>query len=138
MLAVRRAESWTVVIEDEIANERKAANPKAAAAVSPPQSGAPVIDVVEPDPGRPVGSPFNIRINFRPQPGASIVPGSFRAKYGWLGVDITDRLTGHAKIDASGIVADGAEISAGQYRITLQIADNLGRVGTRVLEFRVI
>jgi hypothetical protein len=78
-----------------------------------------------------------IRIRFQAQTGAAINPGSCRVKYGWLGIDITDRLVAHAKIGASGISADYAEIPAGAYMITLQIADDLGRVGTRTFEFTV-
>jgi hypothetical protein len=131
----RRAAAWALITKDEFLNESRAAPVENAPLLAQP--GAPVIEVLEPDPTRPIKSPATIRISFRPMAGATINPASFRAKYGWLGIDITDRLVGHAQVDASGLSASNAEIPAGQYKITLQIADNLGRVGTRAFEFSV-
>ena len=51
-----------------------------------------MIDVVEPDTTKPIKSPFSIHVRFRPESGARIVPASFRVKYGWLNLDITQRL----------------------------------------------
>lgn len=133
---VRQAPAWTLFTDDEIRKESRAAHPRASTAPAP-QPGAPVIDIVEPDAKKPIKSPFGIRIRFRPGSGASIDPASFRVKYGWLNLDITERLIGHAKVDASGVAADDAEIPAGEYSITLQIADTLGRIGTRTFGFRV-
>jgi hypothetical protein len=135
--AGRRALAWTLITEDELINESKTLHP----ANTPPSSqtsGAPAIEVLEPDTTKPIKSPVTIRIRFNSQPGAAINPATFRAKYGWLGIDITDRLIGHAQVNASGISADNAEVPAGKYTITLQVADNMGRVGTRTLEFSVL
>ena len=95
-----------------------------------------MIEVVEPDVSKPIRSPVKIRIRFLAPQGASINPASFRATYGWF--NITDRLVANAKIDASGISADNAEIPAGDYKVTLQIEDDQGRVGTHAFEFRVV
>jgi hypothetical protein len=133
--ASRRALAWTLITEDEFIGESKALQ----GANAPPssQAGAPAIQVLEPDTTKPIKSPVTIRIRFSAQPGATINPATFRAKYGWLGIDITDRLVGHAQVTASGISADNAEVPAGQYMITLQVADNVGRVGTQTLQFSV-
>ena len=134
---VRQAAAWTLVTNEEIDKESRAAHPRAAIAPTP-RRGAPGIDVVEPDATKPIKSPFSIHIRFRPEAGASIVPKSFRVKYGWLNLDITERLVGQAKVDASGVSADDAEIPPGDYKITLEITDNLGRIGTRTFEFRIV
>lgn len=134
-IKVRNAGAWTFITEDEFKEESGGALPKAVPA-PPSQSGAPVIEVLEPDPAKPIKSPVTIRIRFHAQAGARIIPTSFRAKYGWF--DITDRLVAHAKVDATGIFAENAEIPAGQYKVTLQIADDQGRSATRALEFRVV
>jgi hypothetical protein len=135
--ANRRALAWALITEDEFIDESKALH-GANTPLSSQTSGAPAIEVLEPDTTKPIKSPVTIRIRFSSQPGAAIDPATFRAKYGWLGIDITDRLIGHAQVNASGISADNAEVPAGQYMITLQVADNMGRVGTRALEFSVL
>jgi hypothetical protein len=132
---IEHAAGWALITEDEFKEESKKARPKAAAA-PPPLSDQPVIEVVEPDPLKPVRSPVSIRIRFQAHAGATINPKSFRAHYGWF--DITDRLVAHAELDASGISANNADIPAGDYTVTLQIADNRGRVGTRILKFTVV
>jgi hypothetical protein len=135
-MSARRAFAWVLITKDESIEESKAIRP--AEAPASPTPGAPAIDVLQPDTTKPIKSPVTIRIRFRSQPGAAINPKTFRAKYGWLGIDITDRLVGHAQVDASGVSADNAEIPAGQYMITLEIKDSMGRVGTCALEFRVV
>jgi hypothetical protein len=135
-IAARRAVAWSLITEDELEHESTAQHPKSAPV--PSQPGAPTIEVEQPNAAKPIRAPVTIRISLRPQAGATIDPASFRAKYGWLGLDITDRIIANAQVDASGLVAKNADIPAGQYRVTLQIADNFHRVGTRILEFRVL
>lgn len=135
-IALRRAAAWTLITNDEFQAESRADRPEGAAPL--PQAGSPQIEVLKPDASKPVKSPVTIRIRFRPQAGATINPATFRARYGWLGIDITDRIIAHAQIDASGLSADNAEIPPGQYSVTLEIADTVGRVGTRAFTFRVV
>lgn len=132
----RRGVAWSLLSKDEVLKEGKASPPKAMPALSLPE-GAPVIEILEPDSRQTIKSPVTVHIRFRPQRGATINPASFRAKYGWLGLDITDRLIRHAKIDASGLLAKNAEIPAGHYMVTLEITDSLGRVGARAFEFTI-
>jgi hypothetical protein len=140
LTTTRRACAWDFITNEELEREKSASaaqSKEAPASAAPPQLGAPTIDVEQPDATKPITSPVTIRIRFKPQSGATIDPSSFRAKYGWLGIDITSRIIANAKVDASGVVAENANIPAGQYQVTLQIADNLHRVGTRVLSFAV-
>jgi hypothetical protein len=59
-------------------------------------------------------------------------------KYGWLGIDVTQRLLGHATWTASGLFAADANVPTGNHRISVSIADNLGRVSTRVANLNVL
>jgi len=63
---------------------------------------------------------------------------SFRATYGWLAIDITNRIIEHAQVNASGVFANDADIPAGHHKVTLQVADNMHRVGNRTFEFTVV
>ena len=104
----------------------------------PAAPGAPAIEVVEPDPSQPLRPPVCIRLSFRPQAGAAIEPKSFRALYGWFGLDITATLLRYATISADGLVVERAEIPSGRHKITLLIADTLGRIGRRTLHVKVL
>lgn len=97
--------------------------------------GAPIIEVDQPDQTNAIRAPVDIRLRFVPQGGATIDLASFRAAYGWLGIDITNRIIEHAQINASGLFANNAEIPVEHHRVTLQIADNMRRLGTRTFEF---
>jgi hypothetical protein len=55
-----------------------------------------------------------------------------------VGLDITRRILAHATPTPSGIFVDDAELPRGHHRVTVQIADNLGRVGTQSAEFNVV
>jgi hypothetical protein len=125
--------AWDLVTRGEVKREQSAPHNKAAHTAA--QSGAPIITVEEPNLKQPITPPLTLRITFRPQGGASIEPKTFRAAYGWL--DITHHIVAHAKLSASGLVANNASIPAGSYRVTLRIADNRHRVGMRTFEFTV-
>jgi hypothetical protein len=132
---VRRVVAWDLITKKELEYENSQPRPKEILPEAEP--GAPTIEVDQPDVSKPIHVPVSVRLRFRPQSGAAIDPHSFRAKYGWLGIDITDRIVANAEIDASGLTADNAEIPPGQYSVTLQISDNFRRVGTRVIDFTV-
>ncbi|MGH6813913.1 MAG: hypothetical protein ACREDM_16790 [Methylocella sp.] len=99
---------------------------------------APVIEVNQPDVTKPIKPPVTIRIRFRPKEGATIDLTSFRVTYGSLGVDITKRIIEHAHVSASGLLANNADVPAGHHTVTLQIADNMHRVGVRTFDFTVL
>lgn len=102
------------------------------------QPDAPIIEVEQPDETKPITPPVTIRIRFRSHEGATIDLTSFRVTYGWLGVDITKQIIKHARVSASGLLAKNADIPAGHHRVTLQVADNMHRVGIRTFEFTVL
>jgi hypothetical protein len=84
----------------------------------------------------PIRPPVTIRISFLPKAGATIETASFHATYGWF--DITKRILEHAHISRSGLLANNVNIPAGHHKVTLQIADNMQRVGVRTFEFTVL
>ena len=132
-----RAAAWTLISKEEF--EQDSAAPRIRGFIAPAtQAGAPVIEVDQPDETKSINVPVTIRLRFRPQAGAIIDLTSFRATYGWLGIDITQRILEHAQVNTSGLVANGADIPAGHHKVTLQVADNMHRVGMRTFEFTVI
>lgn len=131
-----RAGAWTLITEEE--HEREKAAPPSVQAPSAAQPGAPTIDVDQPETSNPIKSPVTIRVSFHPQQGAAIDITSFRVTYGFLRIDITQRILDNAQLTASGLFAKDAQLPAGQYKVTLQIADNLHRVGARTVEFTVV
>jgi hypothetical protein len=131
------AAAWTLISREEF--ERDSAAPRFRGSVIPnTEPGAPIIEVDQPDEARPLRTPLTIRLRFRPQGGAVIDLRSFRATYGWLAIDITQRIVEHAQVNASGLLANNADIPAGHHKVTLQVADNMRRVGMRTFEFTVV
>lgn len=127
---------WRLVTVDE-ARQSTAMGPVVIPrSIQPPD--APTIVVVSPsDPDKPLRPPLTIRVDFRPQPPATIAVKTFQALYGFFNIDITSRLLQHAKVTAAGLVAENVDIPSGEHRVTLEIADSLGRVGTRTFKFTV-
>ncbi len=90
---------------------------------------APEVVLLAPKPDGAVKTPFPIRIQFVPAPGTEIDPASFKVLYGFLGLDITDRVLSKVQPSSSGITVDQAAIPAGQHSLRLQIWDKQGRKG---------
>lgn len=103
----------------------------------PSDPDVPQIEVVRPQEAGTLTSPLTIILRFRAATGAQIVPTSFRAHYGLLGLDITNRLLPYARLDASGLNAENAALPSGSHRVQVQIADTRGRVGDRTFRFMV-
>ena len=133
---IRGASTWPLVTRQQ--SRRENAAPHRQAAPAAPRSGAPIIRIEEPNTTRPIKSPVRIRVTFQPASNATIVANSLRVRYGSLGIDITRRILAHARPTVSGVTVDDAELPRGRHRVTIQIADNLGRVGTKSLEFTVV
>jgi hypothetical protein len=130
-----RASSWSLVSPDEVARDRKAPHPPATRGLVP--LGVPKIEVDRPNTEAQLPHPFSVRIRFVPAPDAKIVVSTFKATYGWLNIDITERLLEHAKLSADGLVADDINAPSGEHRVTVSIADTAGRVGSRTFRFTI-
>jgi hypothetical protein len=62
---------------------------------------------------------------------------SFQALYGALKLDITDRIMQKAKVTASGLKIDNAQIPKGTHRLFLAVSDVKGRRTDRELRIQV-
>ena len=85
---------------------------------------------------QPLTAPLAIELSFLPAD-APILPDSFRAYYGNLKLNITDRILKKVKVFPEGIRIEDAEIPSGSHRILLVIEDQKGRRGERELRFTV-
>jgi hypothetical protein len=101
-------------------------------------SAGPAIVVEQPDVGKPLHAPLSFRVRFVPVTGTPIDPSSFRAIYGFLGLDITDRLLRHARLDSQTLTAENVDVPAGIHTVTIMIADLLGRQASRTFQFTVV
>jgi len=133
---IRGANAWPLVTRQQ--SQRENAAPHNETAPAPSRSGAPTIRIVEPDITRPVRSPVNIRIGFHAAPNARIAVNSLRVRYGFLGIDITRRILAHATPTPSGVFVEDAELPRGRHKVTIQIADNMGRTGTKSFDFNIV
>ena len=130
-----RAAEWPLVTDEEFRLERAA--PHIAESFALPPQGAPIIEVEQPDQSKPIRSPVSIRILFRAQGGAVIDRSSLRIYYGWLRIDITQKVLEHAQLTDSGLTAADARLPSGHHRVALQIADNKRRASMQIFEFTV-
>ena len=97
----------------------------------------PAIEIRQPSLlSQPLGTPMAIELSFLAAD-APIVPDSFRAYYGNLKLNITDRILKKVKVVADGLRVDDAELPSGQHKILLVIEDEKGRRGERELKFTV-
>ena len=131
-----RARAWPLVTRQQQQRENTAPHGQAAPAST--RSGAPTIRIDEPDITRPVRSPANIRIRFQAAANARIEVNTLRVRYGRLGIDLTRRILAHARPTPSGVFVEDADLPRGRHRITIEIADNTGRVGRKSFDFNVV
>ena len=82
--------------------------------------------------------PVNIRIRFQAATNARIDVNSLRVRYGFMGLDVTRRILAHARPTATGVFVEDAELPRGRHRVTIQVADNMGRLGSQSFDFNVV
>jgi len=131
----RAANAWSLVSADEVERDRSA--PRKALTRGLALPNAPQIQVLTPEESARLPHPFSVHAKFIPAPDATIVVSSFRATYGWLEIDITDRLLQHARVTADGVAAEDVDAPSGEHRVNVSIADSLGRVGHRSFRFTI-
>jgi len=102
-----------------------------------PPLDAPVIDVITPKLDGFITSPTPILLKFVPKAPANVRPDSFKAYYGTFQIDITNRLLGVAQVTAQGINLKEAALPKGNHKITLNVQDSEGRVGSKIIEFEI-
>lgn len=136
MLCTTLAEAQIVLVtEQEALASRNAPEPFVPKSLPPPD--APQINVSAPILGGPIKSPTRIEVHFQPVPPAVVRPETFRVRYGTLRLDITDRITGAAKVTPGGIEVAEASLPKGSHKLLLAIEDSMGRAGERELRFVV-
>ena len=97
----------------------------------------PGIEVVNPRiMAGPVPSPVSIELSFRTD-GTPVDMKSFQALYGGFKFDITDRILAKARVTATGLTIENAEIPKGTHRLFLAISDVKGRRTDRELRIQV-
>lgn len=133
------ADGLLLVTDDEVARETSYAATVDERFVprSVPMPGAPLIQVRSPSIAEELKAPFPIRVEFKAVDGAEVLPASFRVYYGFLRLDITDRVVQKVRVEKSGVAIEEAEIPSGAHKLVLQIKDSKGRLGETALSFRV-
>lgn len=84
-----------------------------------------------------VDTPIRIVLSFQNLPDSEIDPASFRAYYGMLKLDVTQRLLKHVSINKYGMNADNIAIPSGSHRLFLRITDTKMRTGETEFQFKV-
>jgi hypothetical protein len=100
---------------------------------------APTITVVKPENAAPIQPPVDIDVRFVAAQGATINIATLKVLYGFLKLDITQRILKAPGVEISpqGLKASGAQLPQGSHKLFIQVADNLGRTGRQPVEFIV-
>jgi hypothetical protein len=125
---------WDLITPEEDARDRAA--PKVPGPSDLP--APPVIELVRPaDISKPVQNPITIELRFASGAGPAIDMESFRATYGWLGINITGRLLEHATKLPDSLVAENVDLPAGDHRVTVSIANTAGKAASKTFRFTI-
>ena len=114
--------------------------PLAEAAAAPVDPLAPQITLVDPDPNgadKVVRNPFKMEVIFKTQEGVALDFNSFRALYGALKMDITERLLKEAVKTPNGLRLSNVNVPSGKHRILLRIKDSQNRLAEKEIQFKV-
>lgn len=95
---------------------------------------APRIEVVSPGMAKPLANPFDVVVRFVPNGDSAIDPKSLKVRYGFLRIDVTQRLLGAAKWNGNEISANGAQAPKGKHRFFVQVSDTKNRVAEAELQ----
>jgi hypothetical protein len=139
-LVLAAAGGFRLLSQEEYQSELAArAKPGASFATRAADLNAPTITVVKPDRSGPIQPPVDIDVRFQAAEGATVSLPSLRIRYGFLGIDVTQRILGAPGVQVSpaGLRASGAQLPSGSHKLIIEIADNYGRTGRQTLEFTV-
>lgn len=124
---------WELVTPEEETRDHAAPHVPGPRDLPPP----PVIDLLRPDLSKPIRNPVTIELRFSTAPGRTIDMRTFRATYGWLGINITNRLLQHAVTKPNGLLAKNVDLPRGDHRVRVSIADTSGKMASRTFRFSV-
>jgi hypothetical protein len=99
---------------------------------------SPLITINSPLVTSELHSPIRIEINFKAPDDANIQVDSLKVMYGWLNLDITDRIRLHAQISHAGILAENVELPVGKHNITIEITDTMERSAEKEFSFEIL
>ena len=129
--------AFVLVSPEEVARERSRGEPPRVRGSASGDFGGPEIVLVNPRSLKNIPSPLDIELRFMPHPPSRIVRDSLSVLYSFSGFIITDRITKHAEVTPSGILAKNAKLPAGSHSITIEISDNRERVGRETYRFEI-
>jgi len=125
--------TWDLVSPQQEARDRVA--PHRPGPVNLP--APPLIQLLRPDISRPISNPTTIEVQFSAGSGPAIDMRTFKATYGWLGINITNRLLAHARMTPNTLLAKNVDLPLGQHSVTLSIANTAGKAASRTFRFSV-
>lgn len=134
------AEEWVSASEVLREAEYQARSPEArprTRALSKEDPEAPLIEVIRPNPLNNLKQPFPVELRFTARSGAPIDPKSLKVSYGFMGLDLTERIRKSATVTPEGLRAENVEIPKGEHRLTVRVADARGLVGERDIRIKV-
>ena len=102
------------------------------------KKNAPLITINSPAGKSELYSPIRIEVNFKAHDGANIQADSLKVLYGWMNLDITDRIKEYAQISHSGISAKNVELPVGKHYITIEIRDTKKRSAEKEVYFEIL
>ena len=100
---------------------------------------APSITVLKPGTSSAIKPPVDIDLQFKAAPGARVNPATLKILYGFLKLDVTQRILGApgVQVSADGLRCSGARLPSGNHKLVIEIADTLGRTAVQPLQFTV-
>lgn len=132
------ADTIVLVTKEEVRAEAQARIKEPPRMRAIPAPGAPKIHVMQPViSGSSLRNPIGIELQFSSEPDADIDPASFRAYYGFLRIDLTERIVKSVRVAKSGLKVENAEIPSGSHRLFLRIDDSKKRSTETELRFVV-
>ncbi len=130
---------FQLVTEDEyrmqLGNRSMSTEKKLFSAIIDPEG--PRIRIERPNIGFELNPPFDVQIAFEAYDDAVIELDSLEVLYGWLSLDITERIKQHAELGQDGILARNVELPEGKHSITINIQDSKGRRSSETFQFIV-
>jgi hypothetical protein len=125
---------WDLVTPEEDGRDRAAPHIPGPGDLPAP----PVIELLRPDISKPVQNPVTIEVQFSSGSSAPVDMRTVRATYGWLGINITNRLLEHATIRPDSLSAENVNLPLGDHKVTLSIANTAGKTASRTFQFSIV
>jgi hypothetical protein len=113
------------------------AGPRGSSSTGTDLPAPPLIKLLRPDISKPINNPITIVVRFGAGSGVAVDMRTLEATYGWLWIDITNRLLAHAKKTPDTLVAENVDLPLGEHKVTLSIANTSGKTASRTFRFSV-